>query len=138
MLITRASGLRTIRLATCSVLGFRLNSGAARSPTISLLFTKINVATGRPRSVKGECLYIYSLTIYTSGVLVCTIRVWYNNPYHTCMVIPYVYTHMVCTIRVWYKYVCGTEHSQQLYIHFFNCSCKRQRLHKLPTYSIMW
>ena len=41
------------------------------------------------------------LTIYTSD-LICTIRVWYNNPYHTRMVIPCEYTRMVCTIRVWY------------------------------------
>ena len=34
------------------------------------------------------------LTIYTSD-LICTIRIWYNNPYHTRMVIPYEYTRMV-------------------------------------------
>ena len=42
---------------------------------------------------RSECsTYIASyglneLTIYTSG-LICTIRVWHNNPYHTRMVIP--------------------------------------------------
>ena len=48
--------------------------------------------------------------------LICTIRVWYNNPYHTRMVIPYAYTCMVCTIRVWYKYAYGTEQQYTLII----------------------
>ena len=48
-------------------------------------------------------------TSVVSPMLICTIRVWYNNPYHTRMVIPYAYTHMVCTIRVRYKYAYGTE-----------------------------
>ena len=43
----------------------------------------------------------------------CTILVWYNNPYHTRMVIPYAYTCMVRTIRVWYKYAYGTEQIYQ-------------------------
>ena len=66
-----------------------------------------------PRSVKRECSIYMAMALRTNYIhqwcLICIIRVWYNNPYHTRMVIPYAYTCMVCTIRVWYKYAYGTE-----------------------------
>ena len=69
-----------------------------------------------PRSVKRECSAYIAMALRTNYIhqwcLICTIRVWYNNPYHTRMVIPYAYTCMVCTIRVWYKYAYGTEQLQ--------------------------
>ena len=51
-------------------------------------------------------MYNYSLTSYSYDF---TIRVWYNNPYHTRMAVPYAYTRMVRTIRVWLCIIYGPD-----------------------------
>ena len=48
--------------------------------------------------------------------LIYIICVWYSNPYHMRMVIPYAYMCMVCAICVWYEYTYCTEYQHSITI----------------------